>query len=67
MTDPRVQNKAIKFHELPVGNYFEIFSEQTNPPAIYKKVEPYGTPGMRGNTNPRRWMGNSQWIIEVKK
>jgi len=67
MIDKRKQNKAIKFYRLPVGNYFEVFSRRTNPPSVYKKVEPFGTPKMRGNTIPRLWLAPNTWIIEVKK
>ena len=67
MSNRRKENRAIKFNELALGNYFELFNEQYNPPRVFKKVEPYGMPGRRFNTIPRLWIEQHRWIVEVKK
>lgn len=67
MPNRRNQIKAIRFSKLPIGNYFELFNEQYNPPRVLKKVEPYGTPLVRANTVPRLWVAEDRWIVEVKK
>lgn len=60
-------NKAIRFKELLIGKYFELFAHQYDPPLVYKKVEAYGTQGRRSNAIPSFWVDPNTWIIEVKK